>query len=154
MNEGKVVIDEMARGCLLMRTRLISRVMTSLYEDALRPFGIGAPQFVLLVVISQLEPASRAEIGRFHHQDRSTLTRNLKLVFDEGWAEENRDKVKGRSRPVVLTKKGRDLLLAVDPGMAAVSDEGRGSARRAREPSRHDDRRRHPERTGSVDVYS
>ena len=115
MNEGKVVIDEMARGCLLMRTRLISRVMTSLYEDALRPFGIGAPQFVLLVVISQLEPASRAEIGRFHHQDRSTLTRNLKLVFDEGWAEENRDKVKGRSRPVVLTKKGRDLLLAVDP---------------------------------------
>ena len=114
MNKGKVV-DEMARGCLLMRTRLISRVMTSLYEDALRPFGIGAPQFVLLVVISQLEPASRAEIGRFHHQDRSTLTRNLKLVFDEGWAEEDRDKVKGRSRPVVLTKKGCDLLLAVDP---------------------------------------
>ncbi len=114
MNKGKVV-DEMARGCLLMRTRLISRMMTSLYEDALRPFGIGAPQFVLLVVISQLEPASRAEIGRFHHQDRSTLTRNLKLVFDEGWAEEDRDKVKGRSRPVVLTKKGRDLLLAVDP---------------------------------------
>ena len=114
MNKGKVV-DEMARGCLLMRTRLISRMMTSLYEDALRPFGIGAPQFVLLVVISQLEPASRAEIGRFHYQDRSTLTRNLKLVFDEGWAEEDRDKVKGRSRPVVLTKKGRDLLLAVDP---------------------------------------
>ena len=115
MNEGKVVIDEMARGCLLMRTRLISRVMTGLYEDALRPFGIGAPQFVLLVVISQLEPASRAEIGRFHHQDRSTLTRNLRLVFDEGWAEEDRDRVKGRSRPVVLTEKGRDLLLAVEP---------------------------------------
>ena len=115
MGESKVVVDEMASGCLLMRTRLISRVLTSLYEDALRPFKIGAPQFVLLVVISQLEPASRAEIGRFHHQDRSTLTRNLLIVFDEGWAEEDRDKVKGRSRPVVLTAKGRDLLLAVEP---------------------------------------
>lgn len=115
MNKGKVVVDEMASSCLLMRTRLISRVLTSLYEDALRPFGIGAPQFVLLVVISQLEPASRAEIGRFHHQDRSTLTRNLRIVFDEGWAEEDRDKVRGRSRPVVLTSKGRNLLLAVEP---------------------------------------
>jgi hypothetical protein len=62
---GKDVIAEISRTCLLMRTRLISRVIEGIYDEQLRPFGIGAAQFVLLVAIYQLEPATRAEIGRF-----------------------------------------------------------------------------------------
>jgi DNA-binding MarR family transcriptional regulator len=64
------------------------RVITGIYDEKLRPFGIGSIQFALLVVIRQIEPATRAEIGRLQHQDRSTLTRNLKVILSEGWAEE------------------------------------------------------------------
>lgn len=95
---------------MLMRARLISRVITAIYDEQLRPFGIVSPQFALLVVISEIEPATRAEIGRYHHQDRSTLTRNLKIILSEGWVEEIQDEGGGRGRPIVLTKAGRDLL--------------------------------------------
>jgi DNA-binding MarR family transcriptional regulator len=109
------VIDEVARTCLLMRTRLISRVVTAIHDEELRPFGIKSSQLVLLVVISTIEPATRAEIGRYHHQDRSTLTRNLKVILSKGWAEETQDEARGRRRPIVLTKAGKDLLRKAAP---------------------------------------
>ena len=108
--EGDDVITEIGRTCMLMRARLISRVITAIYDEELRPFGIVSPQFALLVIIFEIEPATRAEIGRYHHQDRSTLTRNLKIILSEGWAEEVQDEGGGRGRPIVLTKAGKDLL--------------------------------------------
>ena len=109
------VIAEMAGCCVLMRTRLISRVVTGLYDEELRPFGIGSAQFALLVVIFSIQPATRSEIGRFHRQDRSTLTRNLKVILSEGWAREDPDQGDGKRKPVVLTQAGKDLLLASWP---------------------------------------
>ena len=108
-------IQEIGGTCMLMRTRLISRVITAIHDEALQPFGIGAAQFVLLVVIGTLEPASRAEIGRYHRQDRSTLSRNLKVILAEGWAEEDPTRVRGRIRPLVLTTAGSDLLTTARP---------------------------------------
>jgi hypothetical protein len=55
---GKDVIAEIGSTCLLMRSRLISRVIAGIYDEQLRPFGIGAAQFVLLVEIYKMEPAS------------------------------------------------------------------------------------------------
>jgi DNA-binding MarR family transcriptional regulator len=114
MARGGLII-EMARTCVLMRTRLISRVITAIHDEELRPFGITSPQFVLLVVIFQMEPATRIEIGRFHHQDRSTLTRNLKLVLSKDWAKEVQDKPGARAKPIALTKAGKDLLHSAAP---------------------------------------
>ena len=50
---------EITRECLLTRTRRISRVLTGIYDQALRPFGINSPQFTLLVVIARLGPVNR-----------------------------------------------------------------------------------------------
>jgi DNA-binding MarR family transcriptional regulator len=106
----KDVIAEIGSTCVLVRARLISRVITAIYDQELRVFGIGSPQFALLVIIFEIEPATRAEIGRYHHQDRSTLTRNLKIILSEGWAAEVQDEAGGRGRPIVLTPAGKDLL--------------------------------------------
>jgi DNA-binding MarR family transcriptional regulator len=108
--KGDDVIAEINSGCLLMRARLIARVLTNIYDEGLRPFGIGSPQFALLVIIAELEPATRAAIGRYHHQDRSTLTRNIKVILSEGWAQEVQGDAGGRARPLVLTKAGKQLL--------------------------------------------
>jgi DNA-binding MarR family transcriptional regulator len=110
------VIEEIAQACVLMRTRLISRVLTAIYDAELRSFGVGAPQFALLVLIGSLEPVTRADIGRYLHQDRSTLTRNLKLLISEGWAKEIPEEAAGRARPIALTKAGQDLLRKAAPG--------------------------------------
>src|ERR1700688_3652766 len=96
---GEDVVAEIGSTCLLMRTRLISRVIAGIYDEQLRPFGIGAAQFVLLVAIYKVEPATRGAIGRVLHQDRSILTRNLKLIISEGWVVEKQGLGDGRSRP-------------------------------------------------------
>ena len=115
----------MGNACLLMRSRLISRVITAIHDEALRPLGIGAAQLVLLVVIFRIQPASRSAIGRFHHQDRSTLTRNLQVILSEGWAEEVADAAKGRSRPIALTQAGKDLVVRAAPLWREAQDKTR-----------------------------
>jgi DNA-binding MarR family transcriptional regulator len=140
--EGEDVIAEIKDGCVLMRARLIARVLTAMYDKELRPFRIVSPQFALLVIIFGIQPATRAEIGRYHHQDRSTLTRNLKILLSEGWVEEVKDEGGGRARPIVLTKAGKDLLVKGAPtwrvaqarakallgedGMTAITDIANG----------------------------
>jgi len=57
--------------------------------------------------------------------DRSTLTRHLKVVLSEGWAEETRFGADGRSRPIVLTKTGTDLLHQAEPAWRAAQAEAK-----------------------------
>jgi DNA-binding MarR family transcriptional regulator len=124
MANGDVIL-EMAQTCVLMRTRLISRVITAIHDEELRPFGIKSSQFVLLVVIFKIEPATRAEIGRYHRQDRSTLTRNLKVILSEGWVQEIQNKAGGRARPIVLTKAGADLLRNAAPAWRVAQEKAK-----------------------------
>jgi DNA-binding MarR family transcriptional regulator len=119
------MIGEISRDCLLTRARRISRIFTGMYDQALRPFGINSPQFTLLVVIFRLGSASRAEIGRYNYQDRSTLTRNLQLILSEGWVEEMEHEADGRSRPIVLTKAGKDLLHKAAPAWRAAQTQAK-----------------------------
>ncbi|OYD60610.1 UNVERIFIED_ORG: hypothetical protein BDU10_9998 [Burkholderia sp. CF145] len=46
------VSSQIARNCLLTRTRQVSRGVTTIYDDALRPFGINAIQFSILVLFT------------------------------------------------------------------------------------------------------
>jgi DNA-binding MarR family transcriptional regulator len=128
---GADATREITRGCLLTRTRRISRVLTAVYDQTYRPFGITSPQFTLLVIISRLGPVSRAEIGRQNHQERSTLTRNLQVMLAEGWVEEIPSLEGGRSRPLVLTKAGRGLLRRAAPAWRAAQAQARAILGRA-----------------------
>ena len=113
------LVTEVTKHCLMTRTRRISRVVTSLFDQELRPHGLSSSQFSLLVLIARMNGASRAEIGRANHQERSTSTRNLQLVLDQGWAEEIMPE-KGRSRPIVISKAGRELLAQALPAWRAA----------------------------------
>jgi DNA-binding MarR family transcriptional regulator len=119
----KDVIAEIGNTCVLMRSRLVARVITGIHDEKLRPFGIGSAQFALLVVIYQTEPATRAKIGRALHLDRSTLTRHLKVILSEGWVEEVKYGADGRSRPIMLTNAGKDLLRKAEPAWQAAQTQ-------------------------------
>jgi DNA-binding MarR family transcriptional regulator len=117
---SKDVIADIGSSCLLLRTRLVSRVIASIYDKELHFFGLGSAQFTLLVAIHQMQPATRADIGRFLHQDRSTLTRNMRAILSEGWAEEIHEGADGRSRPVALSSSGMILLRKAVPAWQAA----------------------------------
>lgn len=110
------VINEMACGCLMGRVRLLTRVLTGLYDEELRPAGIKATQLNLLVVVAQLGPVRRIDIGRMIHLDPSTLTRNLQVMLANGWIEEVVGGEDGRGLPLQATKRGRALLEKASPG--------------------------------------
>jgi DNA-binding MarR family transcriptional regulator len=114
------MIAEMGKECLLLRTRLIARVISGIYDEQLRSLKISSAQFALLLAIFQGQPATRADVGRRLRLDRSTLTRHLKVVLSEGWAEETRYGADGRSRPIVLTRTGTDLLNKAEPAWRAA----------------------------------
>lgn len=57
---NKPLSSQIARHCLLTRARQISRVPTSVYDDAMRPFGSVAPQFSLLVPAMAAAARSRS----------------------------------------------------------------------------------------------
>jgi len=107
---------------ILVSARLLSRFITAIYDDKLRRFGITAAQFVLLALISE-GPVTRADIARLQQLERSTLTRNLKAIFSEGWVVEVRENADGRSRPIALTTAGQDLLSAAEPECLAAEAE-------------------------------
>ncbi len=106
---------EMACNCLMGRARLLARVLTGLYEEQLRPFGLKASQLNLLIVVAQAGPLRRSEIGRVIHLDTSTLTRNLAVMLGNGWIEEVQDHADGRGLPLQITKSGEALLAQVAP---------------------------------------
>jgi DNA-binding MarR family transcriptional regulator len=113
------LVSEVTQHCLMTRTRRISRVITNIFDQELREHGLTPSQFSLLVLIAKMNGASRAEIGRANHQERSTSTRNLQLVLDQGWADEVTPD-KGRSRPILISKAGRDVLAKAAPAWRAA----------------------------------
>jgi DNA-binding MarR family transcriptional regulator len=118
------LIEEVIERCLLTRTRSISRVVTNIYDQALRPYGVNSSQFSMLVLIARMQGASRAELGRANHLERSTSTRNLQLMLDEGWVEEITPE-RGRSRPIVLSHAGRELLETAMPAWRAAQEKAK-----------------------------
>jgi DNA-binding MarR family transcriptional regulator len=113
------LLEEVTQQCLLTRTRSLSRVITSVYDQALRPYNVNSSQFSMLVRIARMNGASRAELARAGHLERSTSTRNLQLLLDQGWAEELAA-TRGRSRPILLSAAGRQLLETAMPAWRAA----------------------------------
>lgn len=117
------IADEARRACLLSRTRRVARVVTGIYDQELRSHGLNAPQFSLLVVISRLDGATRSEIGRANSQERSTLSRNLQVLLDNGWVAETTGG--GRRKPIVVSPEGYRLLDSAAPAWSAAQVKAR-----------------------------
>lgn len=120
--QDKAVIDQIGCECLLSRARILNRVLTNIYDDELRGFGLKATQLNLLVVVARIGPVRRIDIGKRLHLDPSTLTRNLKIMLTNGWIEEIRDGEDGRGSPLQVTAKGRDLLHQIVPSWRKAQD--------------------------------
>lgn len=64
--------------------RRASRLVTSAYDDALRPSGLRITQFSMLQVLSAAGELSQTELGSAMALDRTTLTRSLKPLMADG----------------------------------------------------------------------
>jgi DNA-binding MarR family transcriptional regulator len=108
-------IAQLARTCACINLRRASRAITHYYDTLLlAAAGLRATQITPLVVLYLAGPQTVQEIAGKLMLDRTTLTRNLKLLEDGGLIriEPGRDQ---RTRKVTLTKQGASALLKALP---------------------------------------
>ena len=111
-------IGEMAENasaaCISTRVRQLSRIVTRVYDDALRPLGITASQFTLLTQLAQQDGITAVEIGHSLDIEKSTLSRNLKRLLALGHI--TMDPPAGRrGRGLHLTPKGETVIQKAFP---------------------------------------
>jgi DNA-binding MarR family transcriptional regulator len=83
----KKLSAEAISSCLATRLRLATRIITKVYDDALRPFGLTANQMSLLAMAAGCEIMRQAEVSSVLQMENSTLSRNLDRMRTNGWFE-------------------------------------------------------------------
>src|SRR2546428_14070268 len=100
--------------CVCSTLRMVSRAVTQLYDDVLRPSGLRVTQFSILAAIARKGEANLRQLADTLAIDQTTLTRSLNLL--------ERDRViervphpDGRIKAMRLTSKGRRALEVARP---------------------------------------
>jgi DNA-binding MarR family transcriptional regulator len=109
MSKPTCCIDTIARTCIAGRLRLLNRVVTGFYDDALRGLGVKVSQLNILIVAGKLGLARPAQVCDILQLDASTLSRNVKPLQAHGWLELVPDE-DARAQPFRLTAQGRRLI--------------------------------------------
>ncbi|MCB1019434.1 MAG: winged helix-turn-helix transcriptional regulator [Acidobacteria bacterium] len=104
------VSSKILHDCLATRVRRINRIVTSIYDEALRPYGLKISQMNILVAAGTRSPARPAELARALDIDPSTLSRNLRILHRHGWIEFLEDSEDARAQPFHVTAAGCDLI--------------------------------------------
>jgi DNA-binding MarR family transcriptional regulator len=105
----QAMIDKVANECVAVRLRMLNRVITNIYDEALRSLDLKVSQMNILVAAAKMGTARPIEVCEHLHLDVSTLSRNVERMKARGWLEVAPDE-DGRSQPFRLTPKGRKLL--------------------------------------------
>lgn len=105
----QAMIDKVASECVAVRLRMLNRVVTNIYDDALRSLDLKVSQMNILVAAAKMGTARPMEVCEHLHLDVSTLSRNVERMKARGWLEVVPDE-DGRSQPFRLTPLGRTLL--------------------------------------------
>ena len=100
--------------CACFNVRKVSRQLSQLYDRALEPSGLKNTQFTVLAVAFGAGPISITDLSRLLDLDRTTLTRNLRIMEREGLdvVESGKD---ARSKTITVSAEGMSRLQKATP---------------------------------------
>jgi DNA-binding MarR family transcriptional regulator len=103
-----------ATPCVCAAFRKATRALTLLYDAYLRPSGLRVTQYSLLKNILARQPVGVNQLAETTVTDRTTLTRNLRILQQRGLIEirEGEDR---RAREVTVTPRGRETVAKATP---------------------------------------
>src|SRR5947208_15779366 len=108
--------------CVCSTLRMVSRAVTQLYDDVLRPSGLRVTQFSILAAIARMGEANLKVLEDTLAIDQTTLTRSLNLLERDGVIERD-SHPDGRIKAMRLTSKGRRALGVARPLWAQAQDK-------------------------------
>jgi DNA-binding MarR family transcriptional regulator len=124
-------IREVGRRCACFNLRRVTRAVTQLYDDFLRPTGLRVTQFSVLVALRNLDQATVNQLADKLVVDRTTLTRKLRPLQQAGFVR-SRPGVDRRVREISLTAAGEDKLHQALPRWREAQSQMRRSLGRDR----------------------
>jgi DNA-binding MarR family transcriptional regulator len=113
---------EVARTCLAGNLRRLSRSISKVYDDALRPSGLRGTQFNLLTAIILMGPVTISKLAEVLAMDRTTLTRNLGPLQKQGLVNISPGDDQ-RVRIVAMTEEGNQMYQQAIPLWSSVQNE-------------------------------
>ena len=118
----KATIDKIASECVASRLRMLNRVITNIYDDALRSLDLKVSQMNILVAAAKMVTARPVEVCEHLHLDVSTFSRNFERMKARGWLVVVPDD-DGRSQPFRLTPRGHQLLAKAVPAWNQAQEQ-------------------------------
>jgi DNA-binding MarR family transcriptional regulator len=110
--------------CLCANVRRASRVLSQIYGEAMRPFGLRMTQFTILQALSLTGEKLQGDLAELLALDSTTLTRSVGLLHKRGWVKVRKGKDR-RERWLSLSKSGEHELARIQPSWEAVQKEVR-----------------------------
>ena len=104
---------EILRTCVCSRTRMLDRILTQVFDDALRGVGIGSTQLTMLALVASLEGLRAVEIGQMLEMEKSTVSRCLAVLRKRGWV--HTVERKGGGKGIGVTDQGNKVLKRAGP---------------------------------------
>ncbi len=118
----KISAETIAEQCIAVRLRMLSRGVTRIYNQALRPYGLMVSQMNILVAVSCLGEARQQEVCQALHLEKSTLSRDVGRMRSQGWLEEIRS-ADGRASLLRITRAGKRLLEKAAPAWQRAQEQ-------------------------------
>lgn len=110
---------DVLRSCVCSRTRMLERLLTRLYDEALEPVGLRVNELTLLAIIAALKGLRAVDVGHFLEMDKSTVSRALASLRKKGWVGEARTPGRKRGTLTLTSEGGKMLSRAIPPWRAA-----------------------------------
>ncbi len=108
--------------CVCSTLRMVTRRVTQLYDDVLRPSGLRVTQFSILASMARMGETNLKQLENALAIDQTTLTRSLNLLERDGVIE-RAPHPDGRIKAMRLTSKGRRALAVARPLWAQAQDK-------------------------------
>ena len=118
--QSEAEVAQMARStagaCLVFRVRALSRKLTALYEEVLRPLGLKPTQMTVMTILAMTRgEASFSTVAQMSRLEASSLSRIIETMRRQGWVEIVVDPEDERVRYPQLTDAGRALYAEAHP---------------------------------------
>ncbi len=101
--------------CNCFALKSSARLITKYYENFLREVGLKPTQFTILSVLINTGELTVSQLAEVVDNDRTGLSRNLKVIEGHGWIKSFLDEHDRRVKKIKITRAGTNILQAAIP---------------------------------------
>lgn len=110
MGGFELEIQNVADHCAATHLRTLTRFVSGVFDEQLRPLDLKISQLNILVLLATLKEARPVQLCEQLCLDPSTLSRNLDRMRARNWLEMSVAPEDARAHVVRLTEEGKELL--------------------------------------------